>query len=265
LRWVNLDRERFLKGVAGEDRILLARAADMAQAVLDSHQPHITDFYDPYHAGLVVSSLKSVSGLAWRADGGYPGAERQRLVICPDYADPEETGSGLDFLSITGNFSDSRPGHRDILGSMLGLGLKREKLGDILVNDNGAQAVVAAEVSSFIRSNLVKAGRWEVTVERIGRSDLKIPGERVKTIDTTVSSLRMDSVAAAGFGMSRSKMVSFITAERVSLNWQVRNSPSQPVNVGDIITIRGRGRVEVSEVRGMSKGGRIKLLLKRYY
>lgn len=254
-----------MAGASGEEKIMLARAADIAGSVLKSHKPGVTDFYDPYHAGLVISALKSAAGLNWRADGGYPGAERQRVLICPEYINPEDEDSGLSFLSFTVNFHGSRPGHRDFLGSLLGLGLKREKLGDILINDKGANAVAAREVTPYILSSLLRVGRWEVSVEEASPGGLEVPVEKVKTVNTTVSSLRLDSVAAAGFGVSRSKMAVFITAERVNLNWQVKSSPSQPVREGDIISIRGRGRVEVAEVKGTSRGGRIFVTLKRYY
>ncbi len=260
-----LDRERFLAGAGGENRELLARAADLAEAVLRSRRPAVTDFYDPYHAGLVLSALKRAAGLAWRSDGGYPGAERRRVVICPDCTDPGEADSRLGYLSITGDFHGSRPGHRDFLGALLGLGLKREKVGDILVDGKGAQAVIAAEVLPYIMGNLFRVGRWEVALEEIGAADLRVPEERVRTVNATVSSLRLDSVAAAGFGMSRTKMAGYIASERVYLNWQVRNSPSRPVGAGDVISIRGRGRVEVAEIRGTSRSGRIFVLLKRYY
>ncbi|MFZ5631583.1 MAG: RNA-binding protein [Bacillota bacterium] len=214
---------------------------------------------------MVVSALKFVPGLACRSDGGYSGAERKRVVICPDYMDPENAGSGLAFLSITGSFYASRPGHRDFLGSLLGLGLKKEKIGDILVNEGGAQAVVAAEVMPYIRGHLSRVGRWEVTVEEISAGELKLPEEKLKTVNTTVPSMRLDVVAAAGFGVSRSKMADYIKSEKVNLNWQLKNSPSQPVKEGDIISIRGRGRVEVAGVSGTSRSGRIFITLKRYY
>ena len=249
----------------GNDKLIMARAADMARDVLESHKTSTTDFYDPYHTGLVVSALKYTAGVSFRADGGYPGAERQRVVICPDYLDPEDADSGLAYLSISGSFHGSRPGHRDYLGSLLGLGLKREKMGDVLVNDGGANAVVSEEVSPYIIANLFRVGRWEVSVDRIEAKNLKLPEERVKTVNTTVSSLRLDSVAAAGYGVSRSKMADYITSERVNLNWQVKSSPSQAVKEGDIISIRGRGRVEVTAVKGTSRGGRIFVELNRYY
>lgn len=237
----------------------------MAFDVLKTHKTHVTDFYDPYLTGLVVSALKFTAGVSFRTDGGYAGAERRRVVIGPDYLDPETIDGELAFLSVSGSFHGSHPGHRDYLGSLLGLGLKREKLGDVLVSDSGAQVIVAAEVASYIMANLVRVGRWEVAVDRLEAGALSIPEERVKTVNTTVSSLRLDSVAAAGFGVSRSKMADFIASERVNLNWQVKSSPSQPVKEGDVISIRGRGRVEVSGVKGTSRGGRIFIELNRYY
>lgn len=260
-----MDRERFTASGRGEEKIILARAADIAGAVLKNHQAYFTDFYDPYHAGLVISALKYTQGLNHRADGGYPGAERKRLLICPEYINPEDEDSGLSFLSFTVPFHGSRPGHRDFLGSLAGLGLKREKLGDILVNDDGAHGIVAREVAPYIQSNLVRVGRWDVSVQEIPAGLLRIPPEKVKTVNTTVSSLRLDSVSAAGFGVSRSKMAEYITSERVNLNWQIKNSPSQAIRQGDIISIRGRGRVEVAEIKGTSRGGRIFIALKRFY
>lgn len=265
MRWEELDREHFMAGVRGEEKIMLARAADIARNVLTYHQPEASDFYDPYHTGLVVSALKKVAGLSSAAEGGYTEAERRKVIVFPDYMSPPDTGSYLAILSVKVNFHGSRPGHRDFLGSLLGLGLKREKLGDCIIDGKGARVVVAREVAPYVISNLARVGRWEAAVDETFEEDIKPAEEKIKTVNTTVSSLRLDSVAAAGFGMSRSKMADFITAERVNLNWQVRNSLSQPVREGDVISIRGRGRVEVAEVRGTSRGGRIFILLKRYY
>lgn len=244
---------------------MLARVADIAESVLKSRRPGVTDFYDPYHTALVVSALKTEHGLACRSDGGYTGSERKRVVICPDYMDPEDAGNGLAFLSIKGRFQKTRPGHRDFLGSMLGLGLKREKIGDILVNAEGAHVVVTVGVAPYIRAHLSMVGRWEVMVDEIGPDELQVPEEKIKTVNTTVPSMRLDVVAAAGFGVSRSKMADYIKAEKVSLNWQVKNSASRAVKEGDVISIRGRGRVEVEEIKGTSKSGRLFLTLKRYY
>lgn len=258
-----LDRRRILAGVPGDIRELLARALDLAEAASRFHQPQFTDFYDPYHTGLIISTLDRLSAVQVGSDGGFPGAERQRVVICPDYLAPEEVDRGLGFIAVEGSFRQKRPSHRDYLGSLLGLGLKRGKLGDILVNEKGAQVVVAAEVSGYILSNLLKVSRWEVAVREIGRDELTLPEKEVKEINTTVASLRLDSVAASGFGISRTRMAGEIAAEKVHLNWKTCPDPARTVSQGDVISIKGRGRVEVSEVKGISRGGRIFVTLKR--
>jgi len=257
------DRESFLGGIDGERRELLARVMDLAGLVRRKHQPQFTDFYDPYHTGLIISALDRIPGLVSGLEGGYLEAERQMVIICPDYIEPPEVDGGAGFLSVEGNFRQSRPSHRDFLGSLLGLGLKRGKVGDILVNDQGAQLVVSAGIADFIKSNLFQVSRWEVDVKEIGRDELTSPERKAKEVNTTVASLRLDAVAAAGYGVSRSKMAAEIVADKVKLNWRSCRDSSKAVREGDVISLRGRGRLEVSEVKGVSRGGRIFVSLRR--
>lgn len=243
---------------------MLARALDLAQAVLRIHQPRVTDFYDPYHAGLVISALEKVPDLGVKSYGGYPGAERVRILIFSDYMQPEEKDWEMAFLSIKGHFHGQRLSHRDFLGAILGLGLRREKVGDILLQDEQAQVVVSAEVAPFIWSHLNRVGRIPVEVQEITREELFPPPRRIREIRATVPSLRLDVVAAAGFGISRNRMAREITAQRLSLNWQLCTELSHPVREGDIISARGRGRVEVTRVTGTTKSGRLAVILQRY-
>ena len=100
---------------------------------------------------------------------------------------------------------------------------------------------------------------------KIGSLDMIAPREeRIKEINATVASMRAVSVAAAGFGVSRSRAVSDIEAEKLKLNWQAVKNASQTVKEGDVLSMRGRGRVEVVEVRGKTKKGRIGISLRRY-
>ena len=88
--------------------------------------------------------------------------------------------------------------------------------------------------------------------------------ERVKEIRATVASLRVDSIAAVGFGMSRSRAASDIEADKLKLNWQSVKGSSQTVKVGDVLSMRGRGRLEIVEITGTTKKGRTGVYLKRY-
>ncbi|MTI81362.1 MAG: photosystem II S4 domain protein [Firmicutes bacterium] len=262
---VLIDRDKILNSFSStEERILLARAIDLAEVVLKTHQPAVTDFYDPYHTGLVFSVIKPVSDLEVIADGGYPEAERARVLIYPEYMLSEQVDPQLSYLLVEGNFKMAKVSHRDFLGSLMGLGLKRDKLGDIIVNQDGAQLIVDAVIAPFIRANLTKIGKVNVDVKEISRQQLIIPQPRIKVINTTVASMRLDAIAAAGYGTSRSKVAREIKAERLNLNWCPCSNPAAQIDEGDMLSFRGRGRVKVKEIKGSTKKGRTYLVLHKY-
>ncbi|WP_051273532.1 YlmH family RNA-binding protein [Desulfotruncus alcoholivorax] len=259
-----MSRDKLLDAaVTPEDREILARVLDLGEIALKTHRTQFTDFYDPYRCGLIARTVETIPGLAAGVDGGYPAAERSRVLISPDYL-PEVTEDGLAFLEIKGNFRFKPVTHRDYLGALMGLGIRREKLGDILVDENGAHLIVAKEIAGYIKSGLTAVGRTGVSVREIGRTDLVLPARECREIKTTVQSMRIDAVAAHGFGLSRSKMAGEITSGKVYLNWRPCLDPSAGVNAGDMISVRGRGRVEVIETGGKTKKGRLGLLLRRY-
>ena len=258
-----VERQRLLSGFKGEEREILARALDLAENVERFQQPQYTDFFDPYHAGLIISALSGHSLVRLAASGGYPAAERRRVVMCPDYWEPEDFTDCFTVLLAKGSFGNSRPSHRDYLGSLLALGLKRGKLGDIIVNGDSAYMVVDIGVSSFIRSNLVRVSRWEVCLEEVSPEEIIFPQKEYREINAAVASLRLDSVSASGFGLSRSKTAAMISSGMVQLNWKTITDVSCQVKEGDTISFKGRGRVEVSGVKGLSRSGRIFVTLKR--
>lgn len=112
--------------------------------------------------------------------------------------------------------------------------------------------------------NLVKVHRVSVRVEQIPAEELQLPDEKLKEISATVASMRLDAVAAMGFGISRTKMAEEIVSQKVKLNWSVITDCSRIVGEGDTISIRGKGRVEIAKINGETKKGRIFLVLKRY-
>lgn len=259
------DREKMLERARnGEERNIIARALDRAEIVRRSGLTQVTGFHDPYQTGLIISTVKSCPGLSANAWGGYPGAERVRTAIHEIVCQPGPQEYDIVFLFIRGNFKKSVVNHRDFLGAMLALGLKREMIGDLIVAEEGAAVAAAGEVVPFVRANLVKVGRVGVSVAEIEPQELQLPEQSFKEVRATVPSLRLDAVAAAGFGVSRSRLVSEIQAEKYSVNWRSCRDPSTPVRQGDILSARGRGRVRVAEVKGPLKSGRMLVVLHRY-
>uniref|UniRef100_UPI0025E57EB0 YlmH family RNA-binding protein n=1 Tax=Selenomonas sp. F0473 TaxID=999423 RepID=UPI0025E57EB0 len=159
----------------------------------------------------------------------------------------------------------ARLSHRDVLGAVMGLGIARDGVGDILVAQDTAKILCDAKIADFIAERLTMIGAVHVTAFLGDLAEIAPREERTKEIRATVASLRLDSVAAAGFGISRSRAADDIAADKVKLNWQSAGSASKNVNEGDVLSMRGRGRVEVTEVRGRTKKGRIVVVLHRYF
>lgn len=139
----------------------------------------------------------------------------------------------------------------------MGMGCKREILGDIIFIPEGAQFVADKSFTTYIMNNLTQIGSAPVSLTEITEADLLQKEEKVKVISATVAALRLDAVAAAGYGVSRSRMADEIKGQNVKVNWKEAKNAAQPVSEGDIISFRSRGRVEVAEIRGTTKKGRL--------
>lgn len=240
----------------------LGHIQELAERSLSEQAPQWTQFLEPPSRAEAEAVLRWVSGVRFNSFGGYPKSERRRLVIYPDYYIVETIEPALVFLEITGNLPGELT-HRDYLGALLALGIKRDKIGDLLVASDRGQVVMVPELADFVRLNLVEVGKAKVTVTAIEPEQLNLPDRREKEIRTTVASLRLDALAALGFGDSRTKMAREIKAERVKVNWKPVKSPDLELAPGAVISIRGRGRVEFREVTGTSKKGRLGVVLVR--
>ena len=154
--------------------------------------------------------------------------------------------------------------HRDVLGSLMGLGIERTNFGDIIMQTGGAQLIVDAAMADYVKQNFTKIAMVSVSVDDMDIAEIQPKEEKIKEIRTTVASLRLDAVASSGFSVSRTKVVSSINAGLVQVNWQPAKGPAQEVKEGDIISLRGRGRMKIEEITGTSRKGRIGVYLKRF-
>ena len=154
--------------------------------------------------GLLQDLLHFAEEIKVMVFGGYHQAERVRLVLLPAFFLPEAVSPPLAYLEVKGKSKkDFQPNHRDLLGSLTGLGIKREKIGDILPVDGGAQVILAKEIEEYVLTHLSQVGAVPVEVAPIDPEQLNVQPQRVKEVTTTVASLRLDAVAGAGFGVSR--------------------------------------------------------------
>jgi photosystem II S4 domain protein len=257
-----LPREDLLKNV--ENRETIARVIDQADQAIKTWEVVQSDFLSPPEYFEIQQSFERLTEIHLVAWGGYPQAERQRLAIARTEIALDTPQVELVALEIAGNFLFDPATHRDFLGAMLGTGIVREKVGDIIVlGERGAQAIAAPDLVEFLEMNLNQVRSVPVKTRRIELGELKVREPKKKELTTVEASLRLDAIASAGFGMSRSKMADLITGGDVRVNWKETSSASQQVKTGDLIAIRGKGRVEVGEI-AVTKKDRFRVQLTRF-
>lgn len=257
-----LPREELLKGV--ENRDLVARVIDQAEQAIKTWDVVLTDFLSPPVLAEIqrqFNRLTEVQLLGW---GGYPQAERQRLALARSELPLDQSQVEVVALDIAGNFLFDPATHRDFLGAILGTGLVREKIGDVIVlGERGAQAIIVPEMVEFLEAQLTQVRSVPVKTQRIELSELKVREPKKKELTTVEASLRLDAIASAGFGTSRSKMAELISAGDVRVNWKEVSQASYLLKTGDLIAIRGKGRLEVGEV-AVTKKDRYRIQLTKF-
>ena len=247
-----------------EERLLLARAMDQMTMARDRSVPTHTPFLSPHEQSLVRSLIAAAGNPRAVFWGGYPDAERRVCFFLPDWMEDGDADGGT-LCAVRAGWKDGRNlTHRDFLGALMGLGITREKLGDLLVQSDSCDIIMLKEIQIFLLQNFESAGRSRLTVSAISPEDLNLPQVRVKTIRDTVSALRLDAVGAAGFSISRSKMTEMISGGRVSLNWQESSKSAAAIEEGDVISCRGLGKCRLAKVSGISRKGRILIEMERY-
>lgn len=257
-----LPKDELLKGV--ENRDCIARIIDRADGAIKTWEVVLTDFLSPPELAEAQQALKPLTEVHSVSWGGYPQAERKRLAIAREEIPLDPLQVHVVALEIAGNFLFDTATHRDFLGAILGTGIVREKTGDtIVLGDRGSQVIVVPEMADFLEMELKQVRSVPVKTQRIDLSELKIRSPKKKQLTTVEASMRLDAIASAGFGMSRSKMVDLINAGDVRINWKEITQSSYQVKPDDLIAIRGKGRLEVGEM-AVTKKGRYRVQLTRY-
>ena len=243
-----------------EQRVLLARVLDRLEQAQNRGIPAHTQFLSPGEQAAVTDLLNTCGHPRHLFFGGFEGAERQICVFLPDWQEQEDwlaCGEEAVCALRAGFPKDADLSHRDILGSLMGLGITREKLGDIVIDDTGCFVLVMSDAVGILLSQWDSAGRARLNVKRVSLGDISVAPPQVRTIRDTVSTLRLDAVVACGFSTSRGKAADLIGAGRVMVN-------HRECMKADVLTCRGLGKCVLTEVGGLSRKGRITLTIECY-
>ena len=249
-----------------EERVVLARALDQMDRAQSRSIPCATQFLSPAQRAALEPLLAACGHPKHLFHGGFEGAERTVCVFLPDWQEAEDWAAEEELSAIECAYppTGAELTHRDLLGGLMGIGLTREKVGDILAGETAAQIVSLKEAAPIILSQFEQAGRYRLKLREVPLSELvPVPAE-VRLIHDTVAALRLDAVLASGFSLARGKAAGLVTGGRVSVNHRECLKPDRSVVQGDVFTCRGLGKCVLKTVGGPSRKGRIIIEMERY-
>ncbi len=243
-----------------DEKIIISKVYDKYINAYKKYEISYTDFLNPAVTSKVNKIFKYDGEVDIFINGGFDISERNIAIFVNKnlYLDEVEAPITACKISYNNKFSKTLQ-HKDFLGSLIGLGIKREKLGDIHINEGYAIIIVYSDISSYIINNLEYVGRTKVLVEEINLNEYnkEINNKEYKEKTITVASLRLDNVISNVFNLSRSNASKLINNEKVFINWETISNISKDVKEGDIITARGYGRMKIDKVKGVSKKGKM--------
>ena len=241
-----------------EDKILVSHLLDIDFRANEKGIVLSGDFLDLNRASMIENAQKYFC-CRLHFFGGFEDAERKVIYFLPDEKEAEYTDLCLLTSGISAPLS-----HREVLGSLMSLGIDRKLIGDILISEKQVQIIAKKEISAFILQNFLRAGRVKLSFEASDIENLEEPEKNIKEISGTIKTLRLDSVIALAFGVSRSNAKEYIAASKVFVNDKSILKPDFDVKEGDKLTLRGKGKAFLKEIGNLSRKERIFVKIERY-
>ncbi|MEO1001793.1 MAG: photosystem II S4 domain protein [Cyanobacteria bacterium J06638_7] len=242
-----LPRRALLEG--SRHPAVLAAVLATAETALRTWQPCWTGFLEPGAREEAVERLGSLAELELRGEGGFPGAERQRLLVLRRLSgiDPLTVPADLGALEISGNFLFDPAEPADLRQALLSLGAPPQDMGDLWMRgDRGGQGVLHSAAVAALDGRQGQVRSVEVTLKALAIAALRPPVRaQPRRWQSVEASCRLDALASAGFGVSRARMANLIRAGQVRVNWQGSTSPSRELAAGDRVQLAGRGELAV--------------------
>ena len=263
-----------------EVKTLAARLDDLLEKAAKG-ELGITQFLTPrelHRAGEYLARR----GASYVKFGGYSSAERQRIYLLPDYMEELSDNEALnDFESKISEYGYSinisllkisgsgyrHLTHRDFLGSVLGLGIERDVVGDVVLLDSeGREAALICDsaIAQFIESELTFVANDKVKISSVSLGSIALPEKRTSPIHDTVAAPRLDAVVAALCNLSRDKARTVVTTGLAELDFECEERPDRTVTAPAVISVRGYGRYRVLSLCDKTKKGRYRLEAEKY-
>ncbi len=242
-----------------EEKEFIDQVLNWREAVQNTYAFKLTDFLDPREQEITKQIIGSNQAVKLSFFGGIHSAERKRAIIYPDYYECAEDDFQLSLFEVDYPKKFVTIEHPQVLGSLMSLGLKRGRFGDILIYESRIQIVVSQEIEEYIVLQLESIGKATVSLRKLPLTDAIHSGEAWSNKNVTVSSLRLDTVISSIYNFSRQKAQVMIQHGAVKINWMTVENPASECCEGDIISVRGYGRSKMIELEGKTKKDKWKI------
>ena len=266
-----MDKQQLLKEYKKqEDKMCLSQLLDKIELSRNRQKIEYTDFLDMYQVALVENFFRKIKFENYELYGGYKEAERKITIIYPDKYNEEMLKKNYSKILkvvkiILPEEEKGKYSHRNYLGGIVKLGLKREKVGDIIVSKEGAEIIALTDFSKILSQQLPSLTRFnDSRIIEKEIDELEVQEVNIEEVKIIVPSLRMDNIVSDLIRTSRSKAVEVIRQERVFVNGQNETKPSKMIKIGDKITVRGKGRFVVKQIEGTTRSGRTVLVIEKF-
>lgn len=248
-----------------DEHAFIDRVLDWIEQADRYHELKLTDFLDPRQQFIVQSLVNRSQNLQVKFHGGTENAERKRACIAPDYRVLEDEDFAIQVLILSSDdLKISTLEHGDYLGGILGIGIKREKIGDLHLHEHGCHCIAASEIIEFIHLQLQQVHRVKVNTE-ITTLDKLLPVESdIEELNLSVASMRLDGIVSDVVRLSRTKVVQPIKSGKCKVNWKVETDPSYSLKEGDTVSLKGFGRFKVLGEEGVTKKGRNRVKIGKF-
>lgn len=256
-----MDRKKFQNMFQEIDEFLIASICDDIELCEEIDYPIYSRYFYPPQ---ITNKLKdyNIGKICFAFCGLTEGCEKNMLAILPEGYSDEDLNFPIKFFKIINKSKFKELEHKHYLGTILSLGIKRELLGDLIVEENICYGVTTDEIYDLIVENIKEIAKNPVEIEEIASND--VPNLRFEDIIDSVASLRLDNIVPILTNTSRSVSTEFIDTGDVTVNYVIEKEKSRVVKEGDIITIRKKGKFIFSKVVGENKKGKLRILLKKF-
>ncbi len=241
------------------EKLLLRCILDIREMAERYNTPRFSGFLDETERAAVKANRLDFGALWY---GGYEGASRNMIGFFPDWAEPDLAEFPISAVKFT-NKSDRKLSHREYLGTIMSLGIDRRKIGDIAVSDDGACVFASSDIAGYIAA-IDKISRCGVKAEIIPLSECEVAEPEFELLDIVAASMRLDAVVAAVLKLSRKNAADLITSGRCFVNHFEILRTDYGLNEGDLLSLRGFGRVEIVGAEGETRSGRLHIKIKKF-